>query len=231
VKPVLSALLFLVTSAALAAPPTLELPAEVTPVNGYARLTPKTDAVSVVYVALDKVYPFPSEELKNPRSFVLPVAGLKDGRYTFVAVAAGKGGEQTQGQFAVVVGKPGPTPKPDDPVNPVLPDGPLGLRKVSRDGARAVALPADAAKLAGANRSTASAVAAGGAGSTAASYLARWREGNKGAGVSEAAWAPWATAASGGLQAAYKGGRLTTAGTWAAAFTELADGLDDAGGN
>jgi hypothetical protein len=126
-RPLTALLLFLCAAVAAAAPPTLDLPAEVRPANGYARLTPKTDAVSVVYVALDGVYPFPSEELKNPRAFVLPAAGLKDGRYRFVAVAAGKGGEQSQGEFVVVVGKadpgpepaPGPSPKPEPKPAPV----------------------------------------------------------------------------------------------------------------
>ena len=122
-RPLTALLLTLCAGLAVAAPPALDLPAEVRPANGYARLTPKTDAVSVVYVALDGVYPFPSEELKNPRAFVLPAAGLKDGRYRFVAVAAGKGGEQSQGEFVVIVGKadpgpepaPGPSPKPPEP--------------------------------------------------------------------------------------------------------------------
>lgn len=132
-----------------AAPPSLELPAEVVPVNGYARLTPKTDAVSIVYVALDGAFPFPSEELKNPRAFVLPAAGLATGRYRFVAVAAGKGGEQSQGEFVVVVGGGGklPDPKPKDPVTPpgkakyyfvvVRPDGPASpaFTKIMADSA------------------------------------------------------------------------------------------------
>lgn len=88
-----------------AAPPALDLPAEVRPVQGYVIVTPKTDAVSVLYVALDGVYPFPSDQLKDARSFVLPAGGLKDGTYKFVAVAAGKGGEQTSKQFNVVIGQ------------------------------------------------------------------------------------------------------------------------------
>lgn len=125
---VLSAFLFLIAAGvAAAAPPTLDLPAEVKPASGYARLTPKTDAVSVVYVPLDAAFPFPSAELKNPKSFVLPVAGLKDGRYRFVAVAASKTGEQAEGSFVVVIGSgkadddkkddpiPPPKPKPDPP--------------------------------------------------------------------------------------------------------------------
>lgn len=129
-RPLTALLLTLCAGLAVAAPPALDLPAEVRPANGYARLTPKTDAVSITYVALDGVYPFPSEELKNPRAFVLPAAGLKDGRYRFVAVAAGKGGEQSQGEFVVVVGKadpgpePGPAPRPTpEPPAPIAEPG------------------------------------------------------------------------------------------------------------
>lgn len=120
----LAALFAIAAGLAAAAPPALDVPAEVRPVGGYARLTPKTDAVSVVYVALDAADPFPSEELKDGRRFLLPVHGLKEGRYRFVAVAAGKGGEQARAEFVVVVGTapappgptpPGPAPTPDPP--------------------------------------------------------------------------------------------------------------------
>jgi hypothetical protein len=136
IRSLLCAGLFLDAVLAVGAPPVLDLPAEVRPVNGYARLTPKTDAVSIRYVALDGVYAFPSEELKDGRRFVLPAAGLKDGRYRFVAVAAGKTGEQSEAEFVVIVGKvvppgpgpnppPGPTPDPDpvDPPAPIPHDG------------------------------------------------------------------------------------------------------------
>lgn len=115
-------------SAALAgaAPPALEIPAEVRPVQGYARVGPKTDAVSVTYVALDGLFPFPSEELKDPRRFVLPTTGVRAGRYRYVAVAASKDGEQATAEFVVVVGDapnlppitPGPQPEPTPPDSP-----------------------------------------------------------------------------------------------------------------
>ena len=120
-RSLLCAGLLLAASVAVAAPPVLDLPAEVRPANGYARLTPKTDAVSIRYVALDGVYAFPTDELKDGRRFVLPVSGLKDGRYRFVAVAAGKTGEQTEADFVVVVGKavpPDPDPRPDPKPDP-----------------------------------------------------------------------------------------------------------------
>lgn len=124
---------------ASAAPPTLELPAEASPVNGYVIVAPKTDAVSVTYVALDDVFPFPSDQLKDARAFVLPAAGLAEGRYRFVAVAAGKGGEQTTKNLVVVIGKGGtvPPPKkkePTDPVDPVEPDAKFYFLVVRPDG-------------------------------------------------------------------------------------------------
>jgi hypothetical protein len=132
-RPLLSAALFALAATAAAAPPTLDIPAEVRPVNGYVRFAPKTDGVSVTYVALDGVYPFPSDELKDARRFILPAAGLKDGRYRFVAVAAGKGGEQSQAEFSVLVGKePAPPPIPPTPdptpVPPVPPTPPTAFK-------------------------------------------------------------------------------------------------------
>ena len=132
---------------ASAAPPTLELPAEASPVNGYVIVAPKTDAVSVTYVALDDVFPFPSDQLKDARAFVLPAAGLAEGRYRFVAVAAGKGGEQTTKNLVVVIGKGGtvPPPKkkePTDPVDPVEPDAKFYFLVVRPDGPASAPAPA-----------------------------------------------------------------------------------------
>jgi hypothetical protein len=114
----------LATATAFAAPPDLEIPAEVTPVQGYARVAPKTNAVSVVYVALDGLYPFPSDELKDARRFVLPTNGVKAGRYRFVAVGASKTGEQATKEFAVVVGTPPQPPDPPTPPDPPQPPDP-----------------------------------------------------------------------------------------------------------
>ena len=113
-----SACLWALALSVAAAPPALEIPAEVKPVQGYARVNPKTDAVSVTYVSLDGLFPFPSEELKDPRRFVLPVNGVKDGRYRYVAVAASATGEQAVAEFAVVVGAPAPPPVPPVPPGP-----------------------------------------------------------------------------------------------------------------
>lgn len=100
-----------------AAPPQLDIPAEVKAQGDYVVVTPKTDAMNVVYVALSGVEPFPSAMLKDPRAFVLPVRGLAKGKYAFVAVGAGPQGEQTTARFAVLVGE-GPVPPPDPPKPP-----------------------------------------------------------------------------------------------------------------
>lgn len=123
---------------AVAAPPSLDFPAENRPANGYVIVEPKTDAKSVVYVALDGVFPFPSSQLRDPRSFVLPAGGLKDGTYRFMAVAASETGDQVTKLLTVVVGAPVPDdgkrpPVVIDPPHPpaaklyflvVRPDGP-----------------------------------------------------------------------------------------------------------
>lgn len=97
---------------AVAAPPTLKVPAEVRASEEYVRFTPETDARSVVYVGLSGVDPFPSEELKDARRFLLNTRGLPEGRYLFTAVAASDTGEQARANFVVVVGTP---PKPPGP--------------------------------------------------------------------------------------------------------------------
>ncbi len=90
----------------LAAPPTLEVPAEVKAEGEYARFSPKTDAVSVIYIGLDGAQSFPTAELADKKRFLLPVYGRKAGKYRFVAVAAGKDGEQVQAEFVVIVPDP-----------------------------------------------------------------------------------------------------------------------------
>lgn len=126
---ILAVALAAVPSWLLAAPPKLEIPAEVKPVQGYVTVEPVTDAASVTYVALDGVFPFPSKLLKDPRTFVLPAGGLKEGRYRFVAVAASKEGDQATAEFTAVIGAPpvppgpgpGPGPNPPTPPSPVDP--------------------------------------------------------------------------------------------------------------
>lgn len=106
----------------LADPPTLEIQAEIPATGQYVSFTPKTDAKSVMYIGLSGVDPFPSELLKDSRSFLLPASGLKTGYYKFVAIAI-KDNESTRRDFVIKVGNPTPgpivpEPKPDDPPQP-----------------------------------------------------------------------------------------------------------------
>lgn len=135
-----------------AEPPPLKIPSDLKPVSGYVKFLPETTAKSVVYIAIDEAYPFPSEELKDPRKFILPVAGLKDGPYRFFAVGT-LDDELAVVPFTVTIGKAGgppdkPKDPPKEPVDPpvkvgqpylliVRPDGPA-----SPDFARAFGLPA-----------------------------------------------------------------------------------------
>lgn len=98
-----------------AAPPTIDVPKDLKPVSGYVRFTPGGDAKTITYYALGEAYPFPSDELKDPRRFILPVVGLKDGTYRFVAFGS-KDDEHTVVEFSVVIGKP--TTPPDKPPEP-----------------------------------------------------------------------------------------------------------------
>jgi hypothetical protein len=104
-----------------AAPPTLKIPAEIKATGDYVTFTPETDAKAVTYVSQSGVDAFPSELLKDPRSFVLPVRGLPPARYQFTAVGT-LNDEQARQTFVVVVGTPAPPvppgpqpPNPDDP--------------------------------------------------------------------------------------------------------------------
>ena len=157
---VLTALIGLLVAAplALADPPKLVIPPDPKPVSGYVRFTPDTTAKSIVYVSLDEAYPFPSEELKDGRRFILPVTGLKAGKYRFVAVGT-LNDEQTATPFTVTIGDGGPAPpptKPDDPTDPPVTGGKLfavvirSKGPVAPDVAAAVKLPAwDDARKAG----------------------------------------------------------------------------------
>lgn len=114
--------LLMLAGPVFADPPALDIPATVkAPSSGYLTLKPKTDAVSIVYVApgLD---PFPSEFLSDKLVLIVPVRGLAPGSYACTAVAASKAGEQRRVDFVVVVGNghpPPPGPVPPGPVPPI----------------------------------------------------------------------------------------------------------------
>ena len=120
--------------AALADPPTVEVPAEVVASGDYTTIVPKTNAKAISYVGLSGVDPFPSTFLKDSKVFILPTRGLKDGVYTFAGVAS-LSDEHTLFRFTVKVGSGIPAPKDppvDPPVTPVSfyfalirPDGPV----------------------------------------------------------------------------------------------------------
>lgn len=109
-----ASVLALASALGMATPPSLEVPTEVKPAGEYVRFTPKTDGTSVVYVGLSGLDPFPTEELKDGKRFLLHTRGVAPGRYKFAAVAANKDGEQTRQDFEVVIGNP-PVPVPNPP--------------------------------------------------------------------------------------------------------------------
>lgn len=108
----------LIVQGVFCAPPSISIPAEIKATSDYVTVTPTTNAKSVVYVGLSGVDPFPGV-FKDPTMFVLPVRGLKEGKYRFAAVAA-LADEQTRVDFTVVVGN-SPTPPGPDP-NPPVPE-------------------------------------------------------------------------------------------------------------
>jgi len=118
------ALLLAVATVATAAPPKIDIPAEVRPSGQYVDFDPATDAVSVTYVGLSGVEPVPPNRLSDKRAFLMDTRGLEPGEYAFVAVAASKTGEQTRVRFVVAIGArpkppgPDPRPKPDPEPSP-----------------------------------------------------------------------------------------------------------------
>lgn len=122
-------LVLLAVGSAAPAQPKLDFPAELRPVGQYVRFLPKTDAKAISYVGLSGLDPFPSEELKDPRTFLLPVNGLPAGRYHFAAVGT-LADKLARMDFIVVVGDPGPKPpgpdpKPPDPKPPTPSPAPI----------------------------------------------------------------------------------------------------------
>jgi hypothetical protein len=118
-----------------------------------------------------------------------------------------------------------PDPKPD-------PDTALGLKKVSADGAAGVADPEGRAALAKLQRAHASAVAAG-AFANYAAILAGWRAANNRAEPDltklqafQTRWKPWASAVSAKLSELFAAGKLQSNADWAAAFSEISEGLE-----
>jgi len=108
----------------LSAPPTLTIPPEVKPVNGYAIVAPATDCKTVTYIGMSGIYPLPSMLLADKRMFVLPTQGLSQGMYKFTAVGS-LNDDHAVVEFVVNVGTgPLPDPKPVDPtpVDPVDPE-------------------------------------------------------------------------------------------------------------
>lgn len=117
-----AALAAIIAASLAAAPPKLTIPSEVRPSGQYAVMVPETDAVSVLYIGLDGIDPIPPQLLNDKRTFALDCYGKTPGAYRFVAVGAGKDGEQVRTDFILVV--PGKAPTPEPPKDPPVKDPP-----------------------------------------------------------------------------------------------------------
>ena len=220
----------LVASSALADPPVIPSPVTV-PVNRDYVVKIKVDDASKVgyreaFNQADCL--FFRGYSPDPKEMVFLVRPYRAGEFQAVF--------WTQGETAssVLIINPGtaPTPPGPNPPGPTppgpLPDGALGLIKASRDGlAKVTTDKGQAAALAKAQRSHASAVAAS-AFPSAAAILAGWREANRVA-ANTVSWAPWGEVVSAKLSDLYRAGKLPDSASWSAAFNEIASGLD--GGN
>lgn len=127
-------------------------------------------------------------------------------------------------RHVIVDGAPTPPAPPPTP----LPDGVLGLAKISRDAAKFVNRPTDAKALANAQRSIASAIRAGGLTQPTAALNA-WREANR-AAVDVGYWLEWGKAVTKALAILQEAGKLPWPDTFADAFEEIATGLEQSNG-
>lgn len=125
---------------------------------------------------------------------------------------------------------PGPIPPGPGPVPPIPPNpGRFGLAAISQAGAALVmdspTKAADKAKLASAQRSLASAIAAGGVPPFASNILQAWAAGNNEA-VNATTWKPWGDTTVAKLRELYNGKKLLQKQDWVDAFNEIASGLE-----
>ena len=113
----------------LAAPPTVDIPANTKASGQYVIITPKTDAKGISYVGMSGVDPIPNILLQDKRVFVFDTYGKPEGTYKFKGIAS-LNDEHTPFDFTVTIGKngnidplpPNPNPKPDPKPDPI-PDG------------------------------------------------------------------------------------------------------------
>lgn len=220
-------------SLSLAAPPSLELPKEVTGDPGaFVQVPAKTDGKHVSWKAIDAgLNLFPTELLKDTKTAVVTAA--RPGRYRLIAVTAAGDEVSPFAETLVVIGN-APIPPPPDPPTPPDPPSPsnTGLKEASAAGLANVKDKSRAADLAKAQRAHASAVAAGAFSSTAA-VLAGWRAANNRLEPDltqlpafQTNWLPWGEAVSKKLASLHSAGKLPDNAAWAAAFNEVADGLE-----
>lgn len=149
----------------------------------------------------------------------------KQGRYRLLCWTAQGDEPSAASQVVVVVGDaPDPNPGPNPP-DPDVPDK-FGLIKASREGLAKVsgAKEVDIKKLAQAQRSLASSIAAG-AVVTPVAILAAWREHNNKAVDSEV-WSPWGQMVTAQVESQYKTGKLVDKDSWRDAFNDIAKGLE-----
>lgn len=101
-----------------AQPPKLEIESVIEAKGDYVTFVPVSDAAVITYIGLSGVEPFPSDMLKDGKSFILPIRGLKPASYRFVAIGI-RQNEFTRREFVVKVpGVPEPNPDPQPEPEP-----------------------------------------------------------------------------------------------------------------
>lgn len=120
----------------LAQPPKLEIESVIEAKGDYVTFSPVSDAAVITYIGLSGVEPFPSDMLKDGKSFILPTRGLKPSSYRFVAIGI-RQNEFTRKEFTVrvpgIVPQPEPSPEPEPEPKP-QPEPKLDNAPVTTDG-------------------------------------------------------------------------------------------------
>lgn len=235
-RAVATGLIPLICTLAAAGPPTVRVPAEVAgPVAGFIAIRAESDGAAVMYYPIDAgLNVFPADLLSDRKATVVTAA--KPGRYRLIAYTGTQDGPSPPVICTVVVGDappvpPGPGP---DPGPAPAPDGELGLRRLSREGAarvKAAVRDRQQQALADAISSHASAVAAGSYDQHTGDAYAAWvmhgmRQATSAVATAEE-WRPWTQTVSPALERLYRTGVLADKSKWAAAFSEIAQGLED----
>ena len=225
--------LLLLTPSIFAQPPSVKVPEKIEgQIASFIILRAETDAKTVMFYPIDEgINVFPSELLADKKATVITAA--KPGRYRILVYTGNENGPSSPAICVVLIKGTEPEPQPEPDPKP-KPDGDFGLRKLSRDATKKVTSAVrqrEQKALAAAIRGHASAVAAGAydqyTGENYAAWVMHGLRQATGNAATASEWQPWTKDISPALEKLYREGKLSGKTKWAAAFEEIAQGLED----